>query len=506
MSSGTGPTALIILDGFGFSIAKKYNAIYQAHPVTLTSWYKNYPHTLLAASGEAVGLLPGMIGNSEVGHLTLGAGRVIKQPIAILMDMIRDGSFSHLPILQTLFHYLSVHPNARLHLIGLLSDAGVHSHATLLYALLKAAVDQKVHTIILHLFLDGRDVPPRSADHYLTELEECIKKLPHSSHIIIGSLHGRFYAMDRDKNWERTQKSFFVITGKAPCQKISWQTWLATAYHAHITDEFMPPACLDEQAPIKENDALIFFNVRPERMEQLVNMINRDGPKTSFCITATPYGEQVSTALYERKPVSPTLLDCITNAGLTLFTIAESEKYAHVTYYINGERTPSRPQEKRVSIPSLHLASYEEQPCMSARQITTAVINSLITDPRNFYLINYANADMVGHSGNLEATIRAIQCLDNELADLYQAFVVERNGTLFVTADHGNAEEKWDAVHQQPQTAHTTHPVPFFVINRSLKQHNIKLPLQSLADVAPYILTYLSLPVPIAMQHADGKK
>jgi 2,3-bisphosphoglycerate-independent phosphoglycerate mutase len=485
------PTALIILDGFGYSEKQEGNAIYQAHPPTWLSWRQRYPFTLLQASGEAVGLLPGMIGSSEVGHLTLGAGRVIKQPITALDEIINNGLLRENKLLQSSYTSLKKH-NATLHIVGLLSDAGVHSHEKLAYALIEDAVQRGINKIVLHLFLDGRDVPPKSAILYLQKMELIINHL-HNSTVIIGSLHGRFYAMDRDNNWDRTKQSFEVLLGKTKHSATTWQAWLEQWYAQGITDEFIPPVLLNEAGIIKKDDGVVFFNIRPERMEQLVNLVASEGPPLSFIITATSYGnnKHITGVLYERPCIAPTLLDTIAAAGLTIFTIAESEKYAQVTYYINGERTVKRPQETQVMIPSLRATNYINAPQMSASSITEAVINSLKTKPCDFYLINYANADMVGHSGNLAATIQAISCLDKELTRLYDAFIIDHKGALFITADHGNAEEKWDEQSQQPRTAHTTNPVPFFMITPSGQANDQFKHATTLADVGPCIISYL---------------
>lgn len=486
------PVALIILDGFGYSSAQEGNAIRQAYMPTVNSWYQRYPYALLQASGEAVGLLPGMIGNSEVGHITIGAGKVVQQPITVLLEMIHNQTFLRNPILVKAFSYVK-HKKVPLHLIGLLSDAGVHGHEHILYALIASALHHDVDTIILHLFLDGRDVPPRSAAFYLEKLESVIRNFKRGT-VIIGSVHGRFYAMDRDEHWDRTEKSIALLIGKAQQRAPHWRAVLDSSYAEKIYDEFILPTSLNKDAFIRTGDGVIFFNTRPERMHQLVSMLLNQGPRLGFVITTTPYSKELpADVLYERSPVEITLLDRIAQEGLTIFTITESEKYAHVTYYISGERVIERPQEHRVRIPSLRLASYSDAPAMSAAQITDAIIASLNQAPCDFYLVNYANADMVGHSGNLQATIEAVQILDHELGRLYKTIVIEHKGTMFVTADHGNAEEMWDYEHNQPHTAHTLNQVPFFMISPSVTQTSL-LPLHNLADIAPFILSYLRLP------------
>lgn len=501
----TTPTALVILDGFGVRDDTESNAIYYAHKPTIDYFLTHYPHTILCADGVHVGLLPDMIGNSQVGHLTLGAGRVIPQALSQLHTMIDDGSFAQIPLLHRLFQQLA-RAGGRLHLMGLLSDAGVHSHEKHLYALLAVAQEYPLE-IFVHAFLDGRDVPPQSAQQYVERLSTYCQEHPR---VHIGSVHGRFYAMDRDKNWERTQMSYDVLTEEQPILYKSWQAVLDHYYAQRIFDEFIPPTLLDAQAIVRNHDGIIFFNVRPDRARQLTAcfMCPEHIPFTVkkitllFFITLADYNEVCGhvQSLLSKPDIKDTLKDVLAAHHKTLFCIAETEKYAHVTYFFGGGREKELPGESWVLIPSLPARDYVHNPQMQAGEITEAVLASLRKDPCDFYLINYANADMVGHSGNFEATKKAIEILDEQLQRLYQTIVKKMGGTMYITADHGNAEQKYNAQTGQSQTAHTTNPVPFILVRTDLYDKRYDLPLHELADVAPFILKQMHIEPPAVMK------
>lgn len=499
------PTALIILDGFGYRKEKEYNAIAQARTPHLTAWYKKFPHTFLSASGTSVGLPDNYAGNSEVGHITIGTGRIIEQPIMILDKALADKSFFKNPILLQSLAALRKTGNA-LHIMGLLSDGGVHSEAKYLYAFVDAAHQHGIKHLFIHPFLDGRDVPPKSAYAYLEQLDNALTTFEYGS---IGSIHGRFYAMDRDNHWDRTQKSYNVLTQEQDYPPRPWQEVLESQYAKGITDEFIIPTQIDPTSTIQKGDGIIFFNVRPDRARQITACFV-DPTFTHFpvkklnltCfVTPVDYGNNLKTdVLYPHTPAKNTLKDVIANAGKTIFSIAETEKYAHVTYFFNDGREAAEPTEKRVIIPSLATRDYVDNPQMSGAAITQSVIESLSTDPADFYLINYANADMVGHSGNLQATIKAVECLDEQLNKLYEQIVVKMQGTMYITADHGNAEDKYDPISKQPRTSHTTNPVPFLMIKEGLPT-TTGLPLTQLADIAPWVLKNIGLVVPEEMKH-----
>ncbi len=495
-------TALVILDGFGYREQPKHNAIYHAQKPTLDYLYQHYPHTLLKAAGKAVGLLDGYIGNSEVGHLTIGSGRITPQAVKRIHDAIENHSFFSNPILIEKLHKLAGTGNT-LHIMGLLSDAGVHSHIKHLFAYIEAARDAGIHKIVIHAFLDGRDVPPKSAHNYLQELQNFLQ-----NNEIIGSIHGRFYAMDRDKNWDRIETSYRTLTEQQTDTSIDWQTILTQNYEQDITDEFVIPTQLDPQAVIKNGDGIIFFNFRADRARQLATTFvdetfkkfKKHHIKPLFFITPTQYSPQLQTdILYSMQEISNTLKDVLSAHDKTILSVAETEKYAHITYFFSGGREREIPNEERILVPSLSEKDYTQHPCMSAPEITNAVVESLQSNPKDFYLINYANADMVGHSGNMDATVKAIECLDTQLKTLYNEIVEQRDGTLFITADHGNAEQMFDPQSNQPRTAHTTNPVPFLMINKKLKDTAIQLPLKELSDIAPFILRQLNITIPPEM-------
>ncbi len=495
------PTVLIILDGFGYSNKTSFNAIYHAHTPNIDQWLTDYPNAILKASGMTVGLLDEYIGNSEVGHLTIGSGRVIPQMVSIMHKAIDDGSFFHNKVLIDNLKKLKK-IDGSLHIMGLLSDAGVHSHEKHLHAFLQSARQAGINNIIVHPFLDGRDVAPQSAFTYLQRLDEALKGAKNST---IGSIHGRFYAMDRDKNWERTEQSYRILTEKQ--KKITYKTWQAALdayYKQGITDEFIPPTQLNSATVIQPNDGIIFFNFRPDRARQLTESFlessfsafsTNDISLTCF-VTPIMYNEHLQTdALFHQSSVINTLKEILSKAGRTILSIAETEKYAHVTYFFGGGKEEPFAHEERILIPSIPAKNYIDCPQMSAHGITKAVLQSLKTDPKDFYLINYANADMVGHSGDFDATVEAIEYLDAELKKIYDIVVEQMEGTLYVTADHGNAEDMFDETTQQPKTAHTTNPVPFIMIKKGLEHSDLTLPIDELADIAPFILQQMELPI-----------
>ena len=511
--------ALVILDGFGYSTHKEHNAIAHANMPNFMHWWQQYSYAIISAAGSAVGLPDGMSGNSEVGHLTLGAGRVIQQPMTVWLNSIDDGSFARNTILCAQFEALK-YAGGALHIMGLLSDAGVHAHEKQMYASIAAAVDAGIKKIVIHPFLDGRDVAPQSAHEYLERLTDYIKEYidHHKSTVIIGSLHGRFYAMDRDNNWDRIEKSYRVLTEKHDGNYDTWEKVLERNYAHAITDEFIPPTQLNAEGQINNGDGILFCNVRPDRARQLtrcfVQSIQPVRPEPvegfihfvlkplnlTFFITPVVYDIQLpTTVLFPREPLYNTLKDVLAAHDKTIFTIAETEKYAHVTYFFRGQNEEPVTTEVQTMIPSLRMQNYIKKPCMSAEEITTTVLKSLRNDPSDFYLINYANADMVGHSGDFDATVKAVECLDVQLKLLYDQLVQNMGGTLYITADHGKAEDMYDDATGQPQTAHTSNPVPFVMIKKDMKSGDV-LELKELSDIAPFILQEMGLPVPDEMK------
>lgn len=476
------PTLLIILDGLGVSCKKKYNAFYQARTPHLDTWQHKHFYTTLQAAGNFVGLKNGCQGNSEVGHFTLGAGKIIHQTAFQLDIALQPENLRANNTLTDLLKKFNL--NARVHLLGMASDGNIHSNISHAQSFISTLADHGISNILIHAFLDGRDVPPQSALHYLQTLQADLDRFNCGQ---IASIHGRYYAMDRNNNEDRTQKTFDVLTK----QQVSWmphQESITKNYAHGITDEFIEPTACIQDHTIQPGDGVIFFNFRPDRAKQLTEKLLH--LNLEFFVTPLIYHTSLlTTPLIKSIQTDNTLLETLADRQMTIFTIAETEKYAHVTYFFNGHRDISIATEQRVLIPSspLHPA---EDPTMQAEKITHTVLTSLQSNRKDFYLINYANADMVGHSGNLDATITAIECLDKELGKLYEEVVIKQDGTIFITADHGNAEMMFDDHSNQPCTSHTSNPVPFYMLTRK-NTPKIKLKLEGLADVAPFILAYM---------------
>lgn len=506
------PVALIILDGFG--IAKKQQGVYpsdattHAHMPFLRAMEKKYPYTTLKASGPAVGLPSGIMGNSEVGHLTIGAGRVIPSILERFSEDISSGAFFQRKDLISSLS--SIKPPHRLHILTLLSDAGVHSFIEHLYAFLCLAKKCAVKNVFLHLFLDGRDMPKQSALALLKSLQAWC--LEHDTGAI-ASIHGRFFAMDRDHNWGRTELSYKVLTERTIVKSADPITTLEHYYQKNIDDEYIPPTQLLLGSEILPNDTIACLNIRPERTKQLISSLldpTFDGFKRATNLTnaiatfITPISYNIpqnnthTLILFSHTTPKNTLLDVLSRAKITTYCIAETEKFAHVTYFFRGETTVVPPFVHEQLIPSLKEKNYITHPEMSARQITNIVQKDLHENIGNFYVINYANADMVGHAGNFEATTKACSLLDVELEKLYQAVVIAKDGTMFITADHGNAEHNQDPMTGKPLGMHTTNHVPFLAIGKSFLKQSCKTDL-GLAHIAPTILHCFGLAIPPEM-------
>ena len=471
------PTVLIILDGLGISDEKKYNAFSQAKTPHLDRWQDQHFYTTLQASGTFVGLKDGYNGNSEVGHFTLGAGRIIQQTSTLLNVQLHP---ENLVTNNTLTDLLkNFNPRTRVHLLGMASDGNIHSNLDHARSFISTLAQHGISQILVHAFLDGRDTPPQSALKYLDVLQADLDTYSCGK---IASIHGRYYAMDRNNNIDRTQKSFDVLTEQQTTWK-SYQDYIAQNYASGISDEFIEPMACIENHTIQPGDAVIFFNFRPDRAIQLTReLLTLD---LAFLVTPIIYHNSLpTTALITAAQAEKTLLEIIAAQNKTIFTIAETEKYAHVTYFFNGHRDITIPQEQRVLIPSSSLHPADDHK-MQAEEITQAVLDCLKTNPKDFYLINYANADMVGHSGDLQATIAAIEFLDEQLGKLYEEIVVKQHGTIYITADHGNAETMFDEISNQNCTSHTSNLVPFYMLTNKKVQ---KSELIGLADVAPFIL------------------
>ncbi len=496
---------LIILDGLGWGKEQQYNAVYHADTPYLDTWMREFPHAILQASGSAVGLPKNFIGNSEVGHTTIGAGRIVDSPVEKINKLISNKSFFLNPTLLNTLQRVK-HDNGTLHIIGLLSDAGVHSAIEHLIAFIHAAHNFGLQKIIIHAFLDGRDTPPYIAGKYLERLEKEIS----ITSAKIGSLHGRAYAMDRDKHWDRIEKSYNVLTEKQSSYPLNWKEVLKKAYKEGKTDEYIEPVALIPDAYIKDGDGIIFFNFRPDRTRELTaafvkpdfNDFPRKKIRLNGFLTPFSYAHDLHTdVMFETDHIKHTLNDVLAAHGKRIFAIAETEKYAHVTYFFNGGNETPHPHEMRTLIKSKKDTINMQSSCMEAGSITDAVLRSLSQDPYDFYLINFANPDIIGHTGNFEETKKAVHCVDLRSGELYEKVVEEMNGTIFLTADHGNAEDKWDTENNQPRTSHTTNPVPFLWLTKKEQGNNKELPLKQLSDIAPFILTIMGIPVPKEMQH-----
>jgi 2,3-bisphosphoglycerate-independent phosphoglycerate mutase len=483
------PTMLVILDGFGYRESQDHNAIAHAHMPHFFNMLANYPWTTLNASGPAVGLPQGYIGNSEVGHLTMGCGTIIKQPMTLIEEAFEQKKPSEIPTLKSALMRLAKQHKV-LHIMGLLSDAGVHSSTHHVYKFLQAAKDLHV-PVVIHPFLDGRDTNPGTALTYLHELDTMVKKLGVGT---IGSIHGRFYAMDRNNNWHLTEKSYHVLTEQQSHTAKSWQEVLDKAQQEQMSEEFIPPIQLAGSHYIKPGDGVLFFNFRPDRARQLTKLfLNGNGkdiksfPLSTF-ITPVSYGSQYdTTVLFHGGKITQTLTGMLNDHDYSICSIAETEKYAHVTYFFNGGREEKLPHETRILIPSITRKSYDTHPAMSADTVTEAAFYSLRYNPHDFYVINYANADMVGHTGNFQATVHALECIDKQLGLLFDEVVTKQNGILIITGDHGKAEEMFDTTTQQARTSHTTNPVYFVVVQQELEHQHAELPLTQLSDIAPFI-------------------
>jgi 2,3-bisphosphoglycerate-independent phosphoglycerate mutase len=493
---------LAILDGWGVRSETHGNAIAAAD---LPNWHRilsAYPNTTLTASGEAVGLPHGIMGNSEVGHINIGSGRVVPQGIVVIDSEIADGSFSKNPVLLDAISHAKER-GGTLHLMGLLSDGCVHSSMLHLETLIDAAAKAGV-PFAIHAFLDGRDTPPRSA---LTYLERLDKKLEAAGRPdSVATVIGRYWAMDRDKRWERTERAYDALArAKAEFHVPDARMAIESAYARGENDEFVQPTTVGDSRPVRDGDSAIFFNFRPDRARQMTLAFS--DPKFSHFgvntyvdltfATMTKYEEDFpNPVLFGPRPQSNTFGEIVAQAGLRQLRLAETEKYAHVTYFFNGGREDVFPNEDRILIPSNRkVATYDLAPEMMAAEITTAAIEDIAHRHHDVVVMNYANADMVGHTGVWDATISALETLDVSLGRLEKS-MLERDGMLVITADHGNAEEKIDG-DGKTLTAHTTSPVPLIFISRKPvgKLHDGG----KLGDIAPTVLPLMGLPVPPEM-------
>ena len=492
------PCILAILDGWGHGIASPHNAIHTAKTPCYDNLIKKQSLSLLEASGEAVGLPPGQMGNSEVGHLHIGAGRLVRQSLLAIDHAMASGELEQ----HALINQLSA--TQPLHLLGLLSDGGVHSHEDHLFELINILAKKGHKQLKIHAILDGRDTAPQSATTSIEKLEKLLRE-KQCGHIV--SVCGRFYAMDRDQRWERTEAAFKLYTQNqfAPTAASAYDA-VKEAYHQNITDEFIPPTRIQTHNPlsIEPEHGLLFFNFRADRMRQMAAALTQDTFKgfsrenfkpIQSAICMTEYQRDLNLAVLFPKPaIQDTLGEVISHHQLRQHRVAETEKFAHVTYFLNGGQETAFDGEKRILLPSDKIATYDLKPKMQAQGITTAVIDLIDQGRSDVIIVNYANPDMVGHTGNFSATVEAIECIDSMLSQLVDA-VETHHGSLFITADHGNAETMFNPSKNQQHTAHTCNPVPFIGVGKALELK----PKGTLCDIAPTLLDRLGLPIPQSM-------
>lgn len=494
------PVALIILDGWGIREMEHGNAVRLANTPNYDEWLRTHERSILDASGEAVGLPADQMGNSEVGHLNLGAGRIVYQDFTRINMAIQDGSLQRDETLLGAVDYLQ-ETGGKLHVIGLLGTGGVHSHSSHLYAVLRFAAAHDLQPVV-HVITDGRDTPPKSGAGFLADLQEVMRETGGT----IATVSGRYYAMDRDNRWPRIEKAYRAMVDREGVPAESPAGAIQDAYAAGETDEFIVPRVVQtgEDAAISSGDCLLFFNFRADRMRQIVKSFvldafdgfERADLDNLHVVTFTSYEEGLPVAVvFPDQELRQVLAEVISATGLKQFHAAETEKYAHVTYFFNGGEETPYPGEDRLLVPSPKVATYDLQPEMSAYELTAQVLERLASEDDAFILVNYANPDMVGHTGVLEAAIAACEAVDT-CADRLVAAVVAKGGVALVTADHGNAERMIDEETGGPHTYHTTGPVSFIFVG---EDYFAPRPRGILADVAPTVLDLLGVNQPEVM-------
>ncbi|MGI0485560.1 2,3-bisphosphoglycerate-independent phosphoglycerate mutase [Pantanalinema rosaneae CENA516] len=501
------PVVLIILDGWGYREDTDGNAVAAAKTPVMSSLWQAYPHTLIRTSGKDVGLPEGQMGNSEVGHLNIGAGRVVPQELVRISDAVEDGTLLSNSALVKICQTVKRN-NGKLHLVGLCSEGGVHSHVTHLLGLLDMAKEQMLTDVCIHVVTDGRDTPPTSGKHSIQQIVDYSEQLGIGR---IVTLSGRYYSMDRDRRWDRVRRAYNIMTQDGSGDGRSVLEVLQASYDAGVTDEFVVPTRIAPGA-VEPGDGVIFFNFRPDRARQLTQAFvdpkfqgfDREMIPSLAFATFTQYDPSLTVEVaFEPQNLSNILGEVIANHGLRQFRTAETEKYAHVTYFFNGGIEEPFPGEDRELIPSPQVATYDRAPAMSAVAVTDTVIAAIERRIYSLIVINYANPDMVGHTGNMDAAIQALETVDACLGRLLES-ISRAGGTALITADHGNAELMWDE-QGNPWTAHTTNPVPLILIEGEgvkIPGHGTDVTLRSdgrLSDIAPTILDILKVPQPPEM-------
>jgi len=505
------PLALIILDGFGYRAEREGNAIAQAEMPFYNELLEKYPHTLIQASGDCVGLPKGVMGNSNVGHLVMGAGRVVRTDVEYINHEIRAGGFAQNLVLNAAMDNAVKHDRA-LHLMGLVSDGLVHSSQEHAYALLRLAKDCEVPRVYVHCFLDGRDTPPESADKYVAMMQNKCREIGIGE---IASVVGRYYAMDRDRRWERTERAYKLLVHGEGEPATDPVAAVKKSYERGVTDEFVAPVVMrrDDRTPvatIQDGDSVIFFNFRADRARQITSALAVPG-FNDFPTANRPHTHFVCFSVYDKTYPLPVafppelprniLAEVFAGVGVNNLRLAETEKYAHVTYFFNGGTEREFPHEKRLLVPSPKVATYDLAPEMSAFKITDKFLRALDERETDVFIMNFANPDMVGHTGKLDKTIEACQYVDTCLGWITKA-VASAKGIVLITADHGNAELMINQQTGEPHTAHTTNPVPFVLIDEG--SIGVKLHSEgALEDVAPTMLGLLGIEKPVEMTGRD---
>ena len=496
-------TMLMILDGFGDNSNKDGNAVEIAKTPNIDKLMKKCPRTEIHTSGLAVGLPEGQMGNSEVGHTNIGAGRIVYQELTRITKSIEDGDFFRNTELVEAIENCKKN-NSKLHIMGLLSDGGVHSHMRHLFAMLELAKRKGLDDVYVHCFLDGRDTPPASAESYIIKLEEKMKEKEIGK---IASICGRFYAMDRDKRWQRIEKAYNALVNGEGEKASTAVIAIESSYQKEVFDEFVEPTVICNGdtpiATIEENDSVVFFNFRPDRAREITRVIvdpefnefETKKMKLHF-VCFTQYDETMPNVKVAFKPTTlkNTLGEYLSDNGYTQLRIAETEKYAHVTFFFNGGEEKQYQGEDRILVPSPKVETYDLKPEMSAYEVTDKVCEAIQSEKYDCIILNYANPDMVGHTGSLEAAVKAIETIDECVGKVVKR-IEEKEGVLLITADHGNAEQMIDYKTGEPHTAHTTNPVPLVLVG----MENVTLKEGKLADLAPTILDIMGLAKPEEM-------
>ena len=502
MSPERRTTLLVILDGFGHRTATEDNAILAAHTPHLDRLWRETSHTLVSGSGLDVGLPDGQMGNSEVGHMSLGAGRIVYQSITRIDQAISTGEFKANTAYLTAID-AAVDAGKAVHIMGLLSPGGVHSHEAHLFAALQLAAERGATKLYLHAFLDGRDTPPRSAEPSLRRAEAALSALGIGR---IASVHGRYWAMDRDNRWDRIEKSYALLTeGAADYRVDTAAEALESAYTRGEDDEFVAPTGIGETVTFDSGDAVLFMNFRADRARQLSQALidpafsrfTRNAMPDIHLVTTTEYAANLACPVaFPPDSLEDSLGEVLADRGRTQLRIAETEKYAHVTFFFSGGREAVFEGETRTLIPSPDVATYDQQPEMSAREVTDALVSAIESGDYDFIVVNYANGDMVGHTGQFDAAVIAVETLDECIGRIEQA-LLEHGGEGLITADHGNCEQMRDYENNQPHTQHTTEPVPLIYLGA--KGRMLDPGGGILADIAPTILALMDIDAPQAM-------